>query len=180
MTVKECKLIAQAKKQPMSLEICPFHHYIEIFWYQVIGKSILFCRYLRNESSDLHKIWHSGQLLSCELKFKILRRFVHKCTRTSCQCACARFITRAHIYDSCTRSCARIFMKFLTYSFKIVIDYHVKFHEDLSFCGKDIRKTILTFQLLWISMCFPYFYSFVPQKSFKGDDYWMVMEMFGN
>ena len=115
---------------------------------KVIGKSILFCRYLRNKSSDLHEIWYGGQLLSCELNFKILWRFVHKCTRTSCKCAQSRFITRAHFYDSCTRICARIFMKFLNYSLKIVIDYHIKFHEDSSFCGGDICKTILTFQLL--------------------------------
>ena len=115
---------------------------------KVIGKSILFCRYLRNESSNLHKIWYGGQLLSCELKFKILRRFVHKCACRSCKRARARFLMRAHIYDSYTPICARIFMKFLTYSLKIVIDYHIKFHEDSSFCGGDICKTILTFQLL--------------------------------
>ena len=30
---------------------------------------VLFCKYLRNKSSDLHEILCGGQLLSCELKF---------------------------------------------------------------------------------------------------------------
>ena len=33
---------------------------------------VLFCKYLRNESSDLHEILYGGQLLCCELKFQIL------------------------------------------------------------------------------------------------------------
>ena len=32
-------------------------------------KSILFCKYLHNESSDPNEILYSGQLLSCKLKF---------------------------------------------------------------------------------------------------------------
>ena len=36
---------------------------------KVFGKSILFCKYLRNESLDLHENFYGGQLLSCELKF---------------------------------------------------------------------------------------------------------------
>ena len=39
---------------------------------KVFGESILFCKYLRNESSDLHEILYGGQLLSCELMFWIL------------------------------------------------------------------------------------------------------------
>ena len=50
---------------------------------KVFRKSILFCKYLRNESLDLYKILYGGQLLSCELKFEILSRTVHKCMRTS-------------------------------------------------------------------------------------------------
>ena len=33
-----------------------------------LRKSILICKYLRNESSDLHEILCGSQLLSCELK----------------------------------------------------------------------------------------------------------------
>ena len=32
---------------------------------------VLFCKYLRNKSSDLYEILCSGQLLSCELMFEI-------------------------------------------------------------------------------------------------------------
>ena len=39
---------------------------------KVFRKSILFCKYLRNESLDIYKILYGGQLLSCELKFEIL------------------------------------------------------------------------------------------------------------
>ena len=53
-------------------------------------KSILFCQYLWNGSSDLYEILCGGQLLSCELKFQILWRSVHKCTRTSCKRAHSR------------------------------------------------------------------------------------------
>ena len=55
MTDKECKLIAQAKKQPISLEICPFHHYIGTFLYQVSKKF-----------HDHPVIIHLERLLRCE------------------------------------------------------------------------------------------------------------------
>ena len=32
---------------------------------------VLFCKYLRNESLDLHEILYGGELLSFELKFEI-------------------------------------------------------------------------------------------------------------
>ena len=35
MTVKKNELVAQAKKQPISRDICPFHHYIGTFGYLV-------------------------------------------------------------------------------------------------------------------------------------------------
>ena len=61
---------------------------------------------------------------------------MHKCARTSCKRARASFIAGADVYDSCVRICARIFIKFKTYIHKIVIDYHIKFHEEPSFrCG---------------------------------------------
>ena len=37
---------------------------------KVFRKSILFCKYLHDGSSDLYEILLGGQLLSCELKFK--------------------------------------------------------------------------------------------------------------
>ena len=48
-------------------EICRMH------WKLRIKKTpVLFCKYLRNESSNLHEIVCGGQSLSCELKFQIL------------------------------------------------------------------------------------------------------------
>ena len=38
MTDKKYELFAQAKKQPLSWDICPFHHYIGTFWYLVFKK----------------------------------------------------------------------------------------------------------------------------------------------
>ena len=38
---------------------------------KVFRKSILFCKYLRNETLDLYEILFGGQIVSCELKFKI-------------------------------------------------------------------------------------------------------------
>ena len=81
---------------------------------KVFRKSILFCKYLRNGKSDLHEILFGGQLRSCELKFQISRRSVHKCERTSCKRARARFIASARIYDSCARIIARILSDRLT------------------------------------------------------------------
>ena len=106
---------------------------------------VLFCKYLPNESLDLHEILLGGQLLSCRLLFQISLRFVHKCTRTSCKRVRARFIEIAWGYNSCARIYAQILMKFETYAHKIVIYQQIKFHEDLSFCCRDIRKTILVF-----------------------------------
>ena len=55
MTVKEYELIAQAKKQPISLDICPFHHCIGTFWYLVSKKF-----------HDHPVIIHLERLLRCE------------------------------------------------------------------------------------------------------------------
>ena len=73
--------------------------------------SVLFCKYLANESSDLHEILYGVLILSWKLKFQISWRSVHKCARTSRKCACARFIASARVYDSYARICARIFIK---------------------------------------------------------------------
>ena len=48
---------------------------------KVIRKSILFCKYLHNESSELHETLYGGQLLSCKLKFLISWRSINKCAR---------------------------------------------------------------------------------------------------
>ena len=112
---------------------------------KVFRKLILFCKYLRNGSSDLYEILCGSQLLSCELKFQISRRSVHKCARTSCKRARARFTASVRVYDSCAHICAQISMKFETHAHKIVFEYHIKFHKDLSFRCRDICKTILTF-----------------------------------
>ena len=112
---------------------------------KVFRKSILFCKYLCNGSSDLYEILYGGQLLSCELKFQISRRSVHNYACTSCKRANARFIASVRVYDSCARICAKISMKFETKAHKIVFEYHIKFHKDLSFRCGDICKTILTF-----------------------------------
>ena len=79
---------------------------------KVFIKSILFCKYLCNGSSDLYEILCGVQWLSFELKFQNARRSVHKCAHTSCKRAHARFIASARVYDSCTRIWVRIFMKF--------------------------------------------------------------------
>ena len=71
---------------------------------KVFLKSILFCKYLRNGSLDLYEILCGGQLLSCELRFQILWRSVHKWAHTSCKRArafyrgCARlWLVHAHL-----------------------------------------------------------------------------------
>ena len=56
----------------------------------------------------------------------------------------------------------------------------LKFHKDPSFRCGDICKTVLTFKSHQFSMYFPYFHSYTPQKSSKMDNYWTVMEFFGN
>ena len=47
------------------LKICKIHRKSRIR-----QTTVLFCKYLANESSDLHEILCGGQLLSCDLKFK--------------------------------------------------------------------------------------------------------------
>ena len=90
----------------------------------------LFCKYLRNESFYLHEILCDGQSLSCEIKFIISFRFMHKCACKSCEHARARFIASVLVYDLCACICAWIFMKFQTYVYNILIDHHIKFHEN--------------------------------------------------
>ena len=60
------------------------------------------------------------------------------------------------------------------------MNLRLKFHKDLSFRCGDISKTIQTFKNHQFSMYFAYFHRFAPPKSSKMDNYWMVMEFFGN
>ena len=119
------------------LKICKIHRKSRIR-----QTTVLFCKYLANESSDLHEILCGGQLLSCELKFKISWRYVHKCEHTSCKRACARFIASARVYDSYgSNKCqycfanisptkALIIMKFCVVVNYYLVSLSLKFHED--------------------------------------------------
>ena len=71
---------------------------------KVFRKSILFCKYLRNESLDLYEILFGGQLPSCELDFRFHEdpwtnaraRVINMRNRDK---TCARaFTTRARAY----------------------------------------------------------------------------------
>ena len=108
------------------------------FFFFLLHISFVFC------SSDLYEILCDGQFISCELNYQISWRSVHKCACMSCKCAPIRFIASARVYESCERICSRIFMKFKNLVHKIVIDQHIKFHKDRSFCFGDFCKTILT------------------------------------
>ena len=87
---------------------------------------------------------------------------------------------RAHVYASCARVCARIFTKNLVIILYYLMNISLKFHKDWSFRCGDICKTILSFKNHQFSMYFAYFHSFALPKSSKMDNYWMVMEFFGN
>ena len=87
---------------------------------------------------------------------------------------------RAHVYASCARVCARILTKNLVIILYYLMNMCLKFHKDWSFRWGDTCKTILSFKNHQFSMYFPYFHSFTPQKSFKVENYWMVIEFFGN
>ena len=119
---------------------------------------------------------------------------MYKYVHTSYKCAHARFIASARIYNLCARiyanpnlTCnmceliyAQILMKFEIYAHKIVIDHHLKFHEDPRFRCGDICKKELVFFNHWFSMYFLYFRNFAPPKPSKMDNYWMIVEFFGN
>ena len=101
---------------------------------------------------------------------------MHKCPRTSCKSARTRFIANTRVYNSCAHIYARISMKFKTLTHKIVIDHHIKFHEDPKFCYGDICKTILVFFNRWFSMYFSYFPNNAPMKLSVIDNCWIIME----
>ena len=79
----------------------------------------------------------------------------------------ARFISIASVYNSYARIYAQIWMKFDTYDHKIVIDHHIKFHEDLSFRCGDICKTIRAFVWSLIFNAFCIYSWFEHQNSLK-------------
>ena len=87
---------------------------------------------------------------------------------------------RAHFYASCAGVCAQILTKNLLMILYYLMNISLKFHIDLSFRCRDICKTVLTFKSHQFSMYFPYFHSYTPEKSSKMDNYWTVMEFFGN
>ena len=87
---------------------------------------------------------------------------------------------RAHVYASCARVCARIFTKNLVIILYYLMNMSMKFHKDRSFRCWDICKTILSFENHQFSMYFAYFHSFALPKSSKMDNFWRLMEFFGN
>ena len=97
---------------------------------KVFRKSILFCKYLRNGSSDLYEILCGGQFLSCKLKFQISWTSVCKCARTRWKRAHSRYNVHARVFNSCTRIYSWILMKFETYIHKIVKNHQMIFRID--------------------------------------------------
>ena len=78
---------------------------------------------------------------------------------------------RAHVYASCVRVCARIFMKNLLISPYYVMNVSLKFHKNPSFRCEDIFKTIVTFKNHQFSMYYSYFHKYPPPKPSKMDNY---------
>ena len=78
-----------------------------------------------------------------------------------CIKACALAINRArtclHVYNSCWRIYAHIFMKFETEAYKIVINHHIKFHEDPTFIVKIFAKQYWNFLIIHILFSFHLF-----------------------
>ena len=122
----------------------------------VFRKSIMFSEYLYNESSDLY-LMVNYFVVSISFKYH----------EDPCKNACACFIASAGT------------MKLETWTHKIVIDYHIKFHKGPGFCSRDICKTILTFWKLKFVRHFAYFHIYAPQKSLKMNNNWMIMEFYG-
>ena len=97
-----CNFDAQISK------ICKIHWKLRIK-----QKSVLFFKYLHNESSDLYEIWNLGSKGSKESMKIVLSWSLHTFTHTGQICAHVRRNVRAYVYDSCAHMCAGIFMKFL-------------------------------------------------------------------
>ena len=87
---------------------------------------------------------------------------------------------RAHVYASCVRMCARIFIKNYLIIFYYLMNKSLKFHKDRSFRCWDICKTILTFVLFLIFYVFSAFSKFEHQNSKNIENYKLVIWSFGN
>ena len=87
---------------------------------------------------------------------------------------------RAHIYASCVRMCARIFMKNHLIILYYLINKSLKFLKDRSFRYWDICKTILTFVLFLIFYVFSVFSKFEHQNFKNIENYKLVIWSFGN
>ena len=143
-------------------------------------KSALFCKYLPNESSDLYEILNLSSYISNAHLQNFLWRSVHTHARTRRKCARARRNTRVHVYAQCARIYAWIFMKKILVILYYLMSLSVKFQKDPKFRCRDIYKTILTFKNHRFSIHFSLFHRFAPPKSSKMDNFWVIMEFFGN
>ena len=108
------------------LKICKIHRK-----WRVKQTSVLFCKYLRNQISDLYEIWNLSS--------------VHTSTHRRGKRARARRNVRAHVFTSCARMCARIFTKSSLLFLDYAMNLSLKFHKDQSFACGDIYKTKLMF-----------------------------------
>ena len=130
--------------------------------------------------TNLYEIWNISTQDSNWPLYKISWRSEHICARTSCKSARTRFIASVRAYKLCTGICLRIFIKFKTLVYKIVIDHPIKFHKDRSFRCGDICKTILVFFNRWFSMYFSYSPDYTPLKPLEMDNYIITIHIFGN
>ena len=101
------ELIAQAKKQPLSWDTCPFHHYIGTFWYLL--------------SKKFHEhpvIIHLERLLRCKTVkiWKIHWKLM--------------FSKSQYCFASISTTEAQILMKFYMMVNKHLVSLSIKFHED--------------------------------------------------
>ena len=81
---------------------------------------------------------------------------------------------RAHVYASCGRAYARIFMKNHLINLYYLMNKSLKFHKDRSFRSGDICKTILTF--VW-SLIFYVFCLFSKYEHQSYAQFWKIWEM---
>ena len=107
MTEKKYELIAQAKKQPISWDTCPFHHYIGTFWYLVSKK-------FHNHSVTIHLV----RLLRCETVkiWKIHWKLM--------------FSKSQYCFANISTTEAWILMKFYMVVNWYLVSLSIKFHED--------------------------------------------------
>ena len=141
---------------------------------KVFGKSISFCKYLRNECWDLHEMLYNDQLLSCEIMSQILWRIVKKYARTRLKCALARF------YCECVR--LRLACKHLGK------DHHEIWNlgtQDNNFMMLPAFVVEIFGKKIGVSeyfnfQCIFHFLQFHTSNSFKLVNYWMGMEFLGN